>query len=180
MHRIMRKRTGAFAPDKVGTAVQQPERQSGRRWPRWMDARTTAAYLCCGRTEIWQLIAAGKLPQPSCHLSPRMPRWDRNEIDSFVSGRKANEGASEEAFAEARAPPPERERTPNGQVWVDVMLITDAFPGTPKAMKQGCTCPILTNRRGKGVRAACEQDRFLCEPTCPVHRSAVVGHGTWD
>lgn len=38
-------------------------------------------------------------------------------------------------------------------------------PGSDEAVKQGCTCPVLDNRRGLGVYG----DNFYINADCPLH-----------
>jgi hypothetical protein len=40
-------------------------------------------------------------------------------------------------------------------------------PGSPKAVEEGCTCPVLDNRYGKGVRDDREEFWIACQ--CPLH-----------
>jgi hypothetical protein len=40
-------------------------------------------------------------------------------------------------------------------------------PGSPEAIKRGCTCPVLDNRYGKGVRD--DRDEFWITYYCPLH-----------
>ena len=103
-------------------------------WPRWLNRDRLADYLGVDYTAITKLVRAGKLPQPSLHLGPRSPRWDRLAVDDLfgvsVQAKKAKE--LEEARARmledirrggrrgARKPPPSifdengRRRQPKG------------------------------------------------------------------
>lgn len=61
-------------------------------------------------------------------------------------------------------------------------------PGSPEAIKQGCKCPIMDNRRGVGIPDPRNpQDimltRFWVNEECPVHSnpkttfsSVIIGH----
>jgi hypothetical protein len=40
-------------------------------------------------------------------------------------------------------------------------------PGSPEAVKQGCTCPVIDNRYGRGIRDG--SDEFWFNLTCPLH-----------
>lgn len=37
-------------------------------------------------------------------------------------------------------------------------------PGSPEAVEAGCTCPVLDNAHGEGIRGA-----FWINDDCPVH-----------
>ena len=38
-------------------------------------------------------------------------------------------------------------------------------PGSDKAVKKGCTCPVMDNNRGKGLGC----DNFWIDGGCPLH-----------
>lgn len=40
-------------------------------------------------------------------------------------------------------------------------------PGSSEAVKQGCKCPVIDNRYGKGVRDG--RDEFWINGSCPLH-----------
>ena len=40
-------------------------------------------------------------------------------------------------------------------------------PGSPKAVEQGCTCPVIDNRYGRGIRD--DRDEFWIACQCPLH-----------
>jgi len=40
-------------------------------------------------------------------------------------------------------------------------------PGSEAAQAQGCTCPVIDNRYGKGIRDG--SDEFWFNLTCPLH-----------
>ena len=48
--------------------------------------------------------------------------------------------------------------------------MTDApFPGSPQAVAQGCTCPVMDNNNGRGL---CELDGmpvYWVNAGCPLH-----------
>ena len=62
--------------------------------PRWLDRNALATYISVRVDEIPRLLHAGKLPQPSNHLGPKLPRWWSPSID--------------EAFGKASALTPRR------------------------------------------------------------------------
>jgi len=41
-------------------------------------------------------------------------------------------------------------------------------PGSPAALKLGCTCPVLDNRSGKGC--ADRTNIFWIDTNCPIHK----------
>jgi len=47
--------------------------------------------------------------------------------------------------------------------------MTDApTPGSPEAVAKGCTCPVIDNRYGKGVRS--DRAEYWVNGGCPLHR----------
>ena len=60
---------------------------------RWLDVAGVAVHLSCGKAAVWRLARAGKLPNPTRHLGPRSPRWDRDAIDAMIVGRAADDDA---------------------------------------------------------------------------------------
>lgn len=40
-------------------------------------------------------------------------------------------------------------------------------PGSPEALAQGCRCPVMDNRRGRGV-----EGRWWIAGDCPLHAPA--------
>lgn len=54
--------------------------------PRWLDADDTAAYIGKRVEQLPRLVKDGKLPEPSRHLGPKQPRWDRLAIDRLFEG----------------------------------------------------------------------------------------------
>jgi len=40
-------------------------------------------------------------------------------------------------------------------------------PGSPEAVAEGCTCPVLDNRHGKGLRD--DREEFWVSYACPLH-----------
>ena len=48
-------------------------------------------------------------------------------------------------------------------------------PGSPEAVRQGCTCPVIYNRYGKGIRD--DRDEFWINGGCLLHgMEAEDGH----
>lgn len=47
------------------------------------------------------------------------------------------------------------------------------LPGSPDAVKIGCTCPVLDNAHGRGIPVTTDegeiQTAFWIDGTCPVH-----------
>lgn len=56
----------------------------------WLNRDALAAHLCIRVDAISRLMRAGKLPDPSYHLGPRQPRWDRSKVDAAMSGGVAS------------------------------------------------------------------------------------------
>jgi len=52
---------------------------------RWLDEETAARHLCLRPTAFRARVKGGTLPQPSYHLGPRSPRWDREALDSALA-----------------------------------------------------------------------------------------------
>lgn len=50
--------------------------------PRWLDREATAQYIGVRVDHLPRLRRRGLLPEPSCHLGPRSPRWDRDALDA--------------------------------------------------------------------------------------------------
>lgn len=48
-------------------------------------------------------------------------------------------------------------------------------PCSPEAVRNGCTCPVLDNRGGKGVRN--DRDEFWIACQCPLHGLHAEGEG---
>jgi len=78
--------------------------------PRWLNRDDAARYIGVHVHELPRLVKAGKLPAPSCHLGPRSPRWDREELDRLfgVAARssgmdRAVRDAVQQIFTEGRA-----------------------------------------------------------------------------
>jgi hypothetical protein len=45
------------------------------------------------------------------------------------------------------------------------------FPGSPDAIKAGCTCPIYDNKKGEGawINTATKEPMFWVSDTCSLH-----------
>ena len=67
----------------VNTLARTPDAP----WPRWLDRKTCAAYICVKPGSIAGLVRRGLLPKPTDHLGPRMLRWDREAVDTLLLGR---------------------------------------------------------------------------------------------
>jgi hypothetical protein len=57
---------------------------------RWLDRDALASHICVRVDAISRLQRAGRLPEPSYHLGPRQPRWDRAKVDTALSGGVAS------------------------------------------------------------------------------------------
>lgn len=49
--------------------------------------------------------------------------------------------------------------------------VTTPAPGSPEAIAQGCTCPVLDNGHGKGYLGDGERFGWIISEDCPVHGS---------
>ena len=58
--------------------------------PRWLDRDALAKHISVRVDAISRLRRAGRLPDPSYHLGPRQPRWDRDKVDAALSGGVAS------------------------------------------------------------------------------------------
>ena len=56
---------------------------------RWLDADATARYISVRVDKLPRLVKDGKLPEPSRHLGPKQPRWDRFALDRMFEGEGA-------------------------------------------------------------------------------------------
>ncbi len=52
--------------------------------PRWLDRSALAAHLCVSPFSITRLVREGRIPAPSYHLGPKLPRWDRQAVDATL------------------------------------------------------------------------------------------------
>ena len=58
--------------------------------PRWLDREAAAAYISVRVDELPRLVRRRLIPQPSFHLGPRCPRWDRTALDAQFDGGVAS------------------------------------------------------------------------------------------
>lgn len=65
--------------------------------PRYLTAAEVCQYLSCSRSQLDNLVKAGRLPQP-IRLTGRMIRWDREAIDAAMTGRR-NRASADDAVA---------------------------------------------------------------------------------
>lgn len=49
------------------------------------------------------------------------------------------------------------------------MKANDTTPGSPAAIKAGCTCPVLDNGHGRGVGGNGEEHGWWITADCPLH-----------
>ena len=56
----------------------------------WLNRDALAAHLCIRVDAIARLLRAGRLPEPSYHLGPRQPRWNRAKVDAAMAGGVAS------------------------------------------------------------------------------------------
>ena len=47
--------------------------------------------------------------------------------------------------------------------------MTTPNPGSDAAIKQGCTCPVYDNARGKGIMGDGEKYGYWITAGCPLH-----------
>jgi predicted DNA-binding transcriptional regulator AlpA len=64
---------------------------------RWLTREETAGYVGAKEHQIRRMVREGKLPEPSLHLGPRSPRWDRDAIDALFMGGKPKSSHVREA-----------------------------------------------------------------------------------
>ena len=62
----------------------------GDALPRWLDAEAVAAHVSIRTDYVARYVKAGKLPKPKHPWGPRQPRWDREELDAFMTGGGAS------------------------------------------------------------------------------------------
>lgn len=66
--------------------------------PRWLNRRAAANYLSVQPNALKRLVREGRIPEPTYHLGPRSPRWDRVAIDeAFGLTTKAQQQARADA-----------------------------------------------------------------------------------
>jgi hypothetical protein len=61
--------------------------------PRWLDCEEVARYLSVRVDRVAALVRAGRIPEPTYHLGPRSPRWDRLALDSVLGDGTASSNA---------------------------------------------------------------------------------------
>ena len=66
---------------------------------RWLDRDRTANHICVRVYQLRRLVKSGKIPTPSYHLGPRLPRWDRLALDAAMGGSVAPTGSTNMALA---------------------------------------------------------------------------------
>ncbi len=57
---------------------------------KWLDRDALAAHISVRPDAVARLVKAGRLPEPSYHLGPRQPRWDRERVDAALAGQVAS------------------------------------------------------------------------------------------
>lgn len=57
---------------------------------RWLDREAVARYISVRVDEVSRLVRRGLLPEPSYHLGPKSPRWDRLTLDATFDGGVAS------------------------------------------------------------------------------------------
>jgi predicted DNA-binding transcriptional regulator AlpA len=55
--------------------------------PRWLDAEAVARHVSIRPDYVARYVKSGKLPKPRYPFGPRQPRWDREEVDAWMTGR---------------------------------------------------------------------------------------------
>lgn len=59
---------------------------------RWLSARRAAEYLDVRPDALQRLVKLGRIPAPSYQLGPRLPLWDRLELDRALgNNRRGND-----------------------------------------------------------------------------------------
>lgn len=70
--------------------------------PRWLDKEALARHLCVRVSSIGRLVEQGRIPAPSYHLGPRLPRWDRLTVDATLEAGLASQDATQAVHALAQ------------------------------------------------------------------------------
>lgn len=60
-------------------------------------------------------------------------------------------------------------RTPEEKEMMRKWVSRNYPPGSDKALDKGCTCPVMENRHGKGLRGDEEEVWYVYSDDCPVH-----------
>lgn len=55
------------------------------------------------------------------------------------------------------------------------MTMPNPRPGSPQAVRDGCTCPILDNEHGKGRWGDGETYGWFIMANCPMHGKSLRG-----
>ena len=71
--------------------------RADRAEPRWLPPESAADYIGVRVDELPRLLRSGKLPEPSRHLGPRKPRYDRLALDALFGGGTVADDRAEEA-----------------------------------------------------------------------------------
>ena len=59
--------------------------------------------------------------------------------------------------------------TRDGEIVLDPVL-RDVNPGSEEAVENGCSCPVIDNRHGRGYRGRAGE--FIYDLSCPIHGEA--------
>jgi hypothetical protein len=57
---------------------------------RWLSPERTAAYLSVRPDALQRLVRQNRIPKPNYALGPRLPRWDRFQLDLTFDGGQAS------------------------------------------------------------------------------------------
>ena len=83
---------------------------------RWLPPEDVAERIGVRFDEIPRLRRAGKLPEPSFHLGPRKPRYDRIEIDAlFARAKDSDEQAGDAAIVQSIIDRARRQKAAGGR-----------------------------------------------------------------
>lgn len=58
---------------------------------RWLDAEAVARHVSIRPDYVARYVKAGKLPAPRHPFGRRQPRWDRDEVDAWMTGRASSQ-----------------------------------------------------------------------------------------
>lgn len=102
---------------------------------RWLTPDDCAAYIGVRVHQLPKLVKAGKVPEPSRHLGPRSPRWDRDELDRLFGTAARSSGnrevvndAVQQILAAGRSRQP---KAPRGRVNPGIPLPAQSAPVVP-------------------------------------------------
>lgn len=83
---------------------------------RWLPPQDVAERIGVRFDEIARLRRAGKLPEPSFHLGPRKPRYDRIAIDAlFTKATQADQQAEDVAIVQSILDRADRQKAAGGR-----------------------------------------------------------------